>query len=210
MQRNFLVAFTFICGLAMVASFFMPILQGLQDMLSKFGIIVISFSLLLGMGSILVVNVQKIQRRHADTPYSIVLLIAMFVMLVSGIVFGIKPVESRIESVTLETLFDYLFQTVMVPMSSTMFSLLAFFIASAAYRAFRARTPEATMLLVAAFLVMLGQVPIGNIWIIPQIKDFIMEVINTAGQRAIMIGAALGVVSVSLRILLGIERPYEQ
>lgn len=210
MQRNFLVAFTFICGLAMIASFFMPILQGLQDMLSKFGIIVISFSLLLGMGSILVVNVQKIQRRHADTPYSIVLLVAMFVMLVSGIVFGIKPVESRIESVTLETLFDYLFQTVMVPMSSTMFSLLAFFIASAAYRAFRARTPEATMLLVAAFLVMLGQVPIGNIWIIPQIKDFIMEVINTAGQRAIMIGAALGVVSVSLRILLGIERPYEQ
>lgn len=210
MQRNFLVAFTFICGLAMIASFFMPILQGLQDMLSKFGIIVISFSLLLGMGSILVVNVQKIQRRHADTPYSIVLLIAMFVMLVCGIVFGIKPLESRIESVTLETLFDYLFQTVMVPMSSTMFSLLAFFIASAAYRAFRARTPEATMLLVAAFLVMLGQVPIGNIWIIPQIKDFIMEVINTAGQRAIMIGAALGVVSVSLRILLGIERPYEQ
>ncbi len=134
----------------------------------------------------------------------------MFVMLIAGIVFGIKPLESRIESVTLETLFDYLFQTVMVPMSSTMFSLLAFFIASAAYRAFRARTPEATMLLVAAFLVMLGQVPIGNIWIIPQIKDFIMEVINTAGQRAIMIGAALGVVSVSLRILLGIERPYEQ
>jgi len=210
MQRNFLVAFTFICGLAMIASFFMPILQGLQDMLSKFGIIVISFSLLLGMGSILVVNVQKIQRRHADTPYSIVLLIAMFVMLVSGIVFGIKPVESRIESVTLETLFDYLFQTIMVPMSSTMFSLLAFFIASAAYRAFRARTPEATMLLVAAFLVMLGQVPIGNFWVIPQIKDFIMEVINTAGQRAIMIGAALGLVSVSLRILLGIERPYEQ
>ena len=210
MQRNFLVAFTFICGLAMIASFFMPILQGLQDMLSKFGIIVISFSLLLGMGSILVVNVQKIQRRHADTPYSIVLLIAMFVMLIAGIVFGIKPVESRIESVTLETLFDYLFQTVMVPMSSTMFSLLAFFIASAAYRAFRARTPEATMLLVAAFLVMLGQVPIGNFWIIPQIKDFIMEVINTAGQRAIMIGAALGLVSVSLRILLGIERPYEQ
>jgi hypothetical protein len=210
MQRNFLVAFTFICGVAMIASFFMPVLQGLQDLLSKFGIIVISFSLLLGMGSILVVNVQKIQRRHADTPYSIVLLVAMFVMLISGIVFGIKPVESRIESVTLETLFDYLFQTVMVPMSSTMFSLLAFFIASAAYRAFRARTPEATMLLVAAFLVMLGQVPIGNFWIIPQIKDFIMEVINTAGQRAIMIGAALGVVSVSLRILLGIERPYEQ
>jgi len=211
MQRNFLVAFTFICGLAMIASFFMPILQGLQDMLSKFGIIVISFSLLLGMGSILVVNVQKIQRRHADTPYSIVLLIAMFVMLVCGIVFGIKPLESRIESVTLETLFDYLFQTVMVPMSSTMFSLLAFFIASAAYRAFRARNVMASLLLIAALVVMSRFNPYLEPLFgekVNRLSNWLMNVPNLAAQRAIVMGIGLGMVATALKVVLGIERNY--
>lgn len=106
--------------------------------------------------------------------------------------------------------FDYIYENIFEPMSSTMFSLLAFFIASAAFRAFRAKTFEAGLLLVSAFLVMLGRVPVGTaIWSrFPDIANWIMAVPNTAGQRAIMIGAALGVVSASLKILIGIERTY--
>jgi len=35
-----------------------------------------------------------------------------------------------------------------------------------------------------------------------------MNIPNTAGQRAIMIGIALGIMSTSLRIILGIERTF--
>ena len=35
-----------------------------------------------------------------------------------------------------------------------------------------------------------------------------MDVFNTAGMRAIKIGVALGIVSTSLRVLLGIDRSY--
>jgi len=38
--------------------------------------------------------------------------------------------------------------------------------------------------------------------------NWIMQMPNTAGQRAIMIGIALGMVSTSLRIILGLERAY--
>ncbi|PKK90428.1 MAG: hypothetical protein CVV64_08670 [Candidatus Wallbacteria bacterium HGW-Wallbacteria-1] len=123
---------------------------------------------------------------------------------------SVKASNTRPVKMTENKKFNYIYKWVFEPMSSTMFSLLAFFIASAAFRAFRAKTFEAGLLLVSAFLVMLGRVPIGKaIWDgFPDIANWIMAVPNTAGQRAIMIGAALGVVSASLKILLGIERSY--
>ncbi len=127
-------------------------------------------------------------------------------------------------------LFDTLiFHRIYDPLQGTMFSLLAFFMASAAYRAFRAKSMEASLLLIAAFLVMLGRVPIGAkvgevleillAWVpflsqiefstwIGEISSYIMKVPNTAGQRAIMIGAALGMVAASLRIWIGLEKEY--
>ena len=97
-----------------------------------------------------------------------------------------------------------------------MFALLAFFVASASYRAFRARNREATILLVAAVLLMLGRVPIGDMltgflpegWTMSAWADVIMNYLQLAGQRAIMIGIALGIVSNSLRLVLGIERSH--
>ncbi len=63
---------------------------------------------------------------------------------------------------------------------------------------------------------MLVRVPIGDLvsgwlpdgWQFSQWANWTMSVINVAGQRAIMIGIALGLVSTSLRILLGLERAY--
>jgi hypothetical protein len=100
-------------------------------------------------------------------------------------------------------------------MMATMFATLAFYIASAAYRAFRARSAEATILLLTATVVMMWRVPMGEAMLsylpgdIPTfLNTYIMNGANLAVQRGIIIGAALGAASMSLRIILGIERTY--
>lgn len=106
--------------------------------------------------------------------------------------------------------FTWLYDHVFAPCNSTMFALLAFFVVSAAFRAFRARNTEAGLLLFSAILVLLGRAPIGRAiagWI-PDVSDWIINVPNNGSRRAIIMGAALGAVATGLRILLGLERSH--
>jgi hypothetical protein len=110
----------------------------------------------------------------------------------------------------------FLYNQVYSPMQGTMFALLAFFIASAAFRAFRVRTLEAGLLAAAALIVMLGRVPIGDqmtAWLpesmrLGALQEWIMNVPQNAAKRAVLMGAALGVMATGLRVILGIERSY--
>lgn len=114
-------------------------------------------------------------------------------------------------------LFHYGFQ----PLQQTMFAMLAFYVASAAFRAFRARNVESVLLLGTAFIILLGRTFVGtfltqelpdegfwSFFQIPNLTAWIMSVFNTAGNRAIAIGIALGIASTSLKVLLGIDRSY--
>ena len=109
-----------------------------------------------------------------------------------------------------QTAFGWIYDYTMVPLQATMFSILAFFIASAAYRAFRARSREAAVLLVAAVIVMMGRVPLGQ-FLAPwtwDVTQWLLNVLNSAVRRAILIGVSMGAVALSLKIILGIERSY--
>ncbi|UCE25424.1 MAG: hypothetical protein JSU74_05095 [Candidatus Zixiibacteriota bacterium] len=108
------------------------------------------------------------------------------------------------------TMFRAFFDNILIPIFATMFSLLAFFIASAAYRAFRARNVMATLLLLAALIVMLRFNPyFGPVSpYVNKASNWLMNVPNLAAQRAIVIGIGLGIVATSLKVMLGIERGY--
>jgi hypothetical protein len=92
-------------------------------------------------------------------------------------------------------------------LGSAMFALLGFYIASAAYRAFRIRSVESGLMMVAAFLVMLGQIPFG-LWIwskFPEVRLWILRVPNAAAFRAISIGAGVASLVMAFRMWLSIE-----
>lgn len=133
---------------------------------------------------------------------------------------GIPPQEGNSFAIVQPgaDVFNWLYQYLYIPLDATMFSLLAFFIASAAFRAFRARNLEATLLLVAACIVILGLTsPFVYLWrqVVPgapelptKTMQWILEVPNLAMRRAILLGVGLGAVAQAFRIIFGIERSY--
>lgn len=196
------VVLTFVVGATLIALYFIPHYraQAINAEILEWATIVYAFALILGSISLLSSHTRKLKRRAEGWHYSIVTLAAFATVTVLGVWLGVgegSPV-SRI------------YNMVNAPLASTMFALLAFFIASAAFRAFRARNVEATLLLVTALLMMIGRVSIGEfLWPgFPAFTEWLLDVPNLAAKRAIAIGVGLGAVSTALKIILGIEQGY--
>ena len=180
-----------------------PSVQNVYRRVLNFDMIITGFALIVGIYSLLHIHYLKIKRKNPGWGFSFIVYIAMVTMVVSGFV---HPVQIR-SGGPFQWQFDYL----LVPMQSTMFSTLAFYIVSAAYRAFRARTKEATILLITAIIVMLGRVPIGEYIFgpnLPKLTEWILNTPNMAAQRGIILGVGLASIATAMRIIFGIERTY--
>ena len=219
MRREIPLLITFGIGTLLILSVFIPPMETLGEDFTVFFDIIAVFAFFLGGGNLLRVHIMKLQRRKTDWEYSIVTLIGFSIMLVIGLFKLGNPGGIAASPTAAGSLFQEIFDYVLIPLGATMYSLLAFFVASASYRAFRAKNKEATILLIAAFIILLGRTPLGmyitswipesfDIFQIPNMAIWIMNSPNLAGQRAILIGIGLGVVSMSLRVILGIERTY--
>lgn len=206
MHQQIPLLIVFVTGVLMAFQYYIPheystmLYENGLDWLQIIGII----SLPLGIYSMVRVQMNKVQRRGEGWGFSVISLIGLFFMIFMGFVW------ERSGAMSTGTAFMWVFEFIYIPIQATMFSLLAFYIASAAYRAFRARSLLATIVLVSAVIVMIGRVPVGQ-WLsplLPDIADWIMNVPNMAAQRAIMIGLGLGATATALKIILGIERSY--
>ena len=197
---------------------------GMRPRLDQWLIIVYGFALLLGIVNVIQNGSRKIARREEGWPYSAVLMTGLF--LTGGL--GIWGAVSGQGITTLPdgsgTPFKWIADHFFLPLQATIFALLAFFMASAAFRAFRARNTEATILLAAGIVVMAGRVPLLEFLSSPfpplqptaavasqglgKLTEWIMSTPNGAAQSGIIIGAALGAASMAIRVILGIERGY--
>lgn len=283
MKREIPIMITFVVCLFLILDFVIQseFLSKVAGSINDYTSIVATFAMVLGLGSLFSVHLNRIYRKRMNWVYSIILILGFAVAVFFATLYGVdetytvqlsqqeyeqreakgekglvaadvyyllvqnkkmkvskevyelsalsaqsKATGKEYKQIRKNKWFDGLiFKGIYDPLQATMFSLLAFFMASAAYRAFRAKSLEATLLLVSAFLVMLGRVPIGAVvgdmlaGMIPflglegshwfkSIADFIMTVPNAAGQRAIMIGAALGMVAASFRIWFAYETEH--
>jgi hypothetical protein len=206
MKRQIPLIIVLTLGVFFFIQFFIPsqVSTNIYQTTLQWEIVISAFAIVLAIGSLINHHMLKIRRRKPHWWNSIVTLIALVVMALLGILGRAKGMEG------LNGLYRTLFLYVQAPMDSAMFAILAFYMASAAYRAFRARSQEAALLLISGFIVMLGVIPFGSmIWSkIPDIAEWIMMVPNMAAKRGILFGVGLGMTATSLKIILGIERSW--
>ena len=277
-------------GFLLIATYFIPYTEQWGATAMEMFIILAAAAMVLGAGNLIMLNLSKVSGKKPGWAYGAITLLAFFITLAVGVFkIGALPTVTSPDNPWTAPLvsqegvpFWWIYSYVYKPLTATMFAMLAFYIASAAFRAFRAKNIEATLLLGTAFIVLLGQIYAGE-WLtsflpdltsyvmsfpdtsqafaqaigiqvqngVPlvdmtyagtafaemtaehqalatQVNDYlggwwyqfinglrlenltqvILDVPQKAGNRAIMIGIALGIVSVSLKVLLGIDRSY--
>ena len=229
MGRNAAAVLASIVGLVMVLTAFARPLEFLGTAVVDWFNVLAAIAFVLGGANLLKMNLLKISARDAGWGYSAVTVSVFLITIGVGLLkVGAHPdplhpdVALSGDKEAVGGAFWWLYEYAMSPITSTLFALLAFYVASAAFRAFRAKNTAAILLLGTAFIVLLGRVYVGvlltswipadNAWVswlrLENLSGIIMGVFNNAGTRAMMIGIAIGIAATSLKILVGLDRSY--
>ncbi len=225
-KRTVPLVIVFVLGVLAFAHNFVPlqIASDFRKTMSEWMRITGGFALFIGIYSLMHMHVTRIRRQAPGWAYSMFVFLGAATMIALGLwndgAWALRSVAADHG----DTWFQWGYDSILVPCQATIFSLLAFFMASAAFRTFRVRNFPAGLLLVSALIVMFGRVPIWQTvtgWFgvepgfakatdgaLSVMTDAIMEYPNLAAGRAILLGISLGAISQSLRILFGIERSY--
>lgn len=199
LKRTLPAAVAIAVSLFVLASVFAenPLLDRIGTYFIDTAVIVAAFALFLGMLNVLQVHARKMRENPAERLYSFVLIAAMLVVLTLGLLAG--PSQPAVQ---------WIFDNIQAPIQASLSALLVFLLVTAAYRLFRIRNLESAVMLIAALLVLAGQVTVGLLPILPTVRDWILDVPAMAGIRGILLGVSLGALLTGIRLLLGIERPY--
>lgn len=142
-------------------------------------------------------------RRTIDgSSYSFLLLLSML-----G-VFGLALTDALgFTTGAVELVFFY----IQAPLEAALASLLVFLLLFAGFRLLqRERTVGAVLFLLAVLFFLFTQSPLPAevAAVVAPVRATVDNLLVAAGVRGLLLGIALGVITLSLRLLAGIERPY--
>jgi len=224
-RKILVMVVTFVAGLYYSLEFLLPPeawffteprvnpLTNWRPMVGTLTQIVWSFALLLGVWNLFQIHGKAVAKRGQGWYNSAAFFIAFFSIVLAGFL------KTGHAGGSAEHVYGILFRGFLTSLDATMFSLIAFYIVSAAYRAFRIRSTESALMMAAAAIIMLALVPIGAVitnWLpqrgplsairLENIGYWLLLWPNMAAQRAIAFGVAVGGLAMGLRIWLSLER----
>ena len=201
-RRTIPLIITFIVGMLMIGQWFFNInfIDNLATSIQQWGIVVAAFAMGLGSVNIIILNLKRIKKREGtDWLYAIWLLVVFFTFSLIGIGYGSSS-----------PLYTHLYNTILQPLSGTMYPATLFFLISAIYRTFRIRSGPSILFVLTGAIILLGNAPVVGAMFPPLValKAWIMDVELTAAYRAILLGIGLGTIMLGFRFLFGLEQTH--
>lgn len=199
------VAIAISVGLLTLVALLFP-LPEISDLILGWAGFLAAVALIVGVLNLFAVHISRLIKGNL---YSLVLALSMITM------FALAITDSDLVGLTnnaLTTAFNW----VLVPLESALASLLAFFLLFSGFQLFkRQRNVWSLLFLLTAVIMLLsnvftmsGHLPENISTIFITLRTNIQAIFVTAGMRGVLIGVALGTITLSIRLLTGVDRPY--
>lgn len=181
-------------------------MSGVSTIILGWASFLAAVALILGVLNLLMVHLNRLFKER--NLYSGVLVLGMLLVLGTAVLDGLMNSNN----------VDILFNWVQAPLEAALASLLVVFLLLAGVQLFkRQRTRWALLFSLSAIVVLLGQaLLISNLLPatlhqpVNQVVGFVQNIVVSAGIRGLLIGVALATLLLSLRLLMGVERPYNK
>ncbi|VAW31220.1 hypothetical protein MNBD_CHLOROFLEXI01-4914 [hydrothermal vent metagenome] len=163
-------------------------------------------ALILGVLNLLMVHLTRLFKER--NLYSGVLVLGMMALFATAVLDGLSNNNQ----------VDTFFNWVQAPLEAALASMLAVFLLLAGVQLLKRQpTRWAFLFSLSAIVVLLSQALLASNFLpatlrqpVSQVADFVQNIVVTAGIRGLLIGVALGTLLLSLRLLMGVERPYNK
>lgn len=195
-------AFAMSFGFVILLGYFVN-LGALREVLLGWAVTLAGVAVFFGIVNLFAVHAGKVRSREKNWPYSLLLIGVMLMTLLVGLVFG--PHHPVVVA---------LFQAVQLPVEASLLAILTVTFVYASIRLLRrGASLFAVVFLATAVLTWLGTAALPLVGYIPYLGEYfrpiIAQVLAAGGARGLLIGVALGALTTGLRVLFGVDRPYE-
>jgi len=160
-------------------------------------ILLAGVALLIGTLNVAAMHLWRIQTGQRDWMLSLVLLAVLIAVFVAGVV---SPAGAN------GPLLDWVFSALVAPGQASLFALLVFFMAAAAYQFLRVDRPGGAWMLAGALLVLVAQWPLAAQWLPPAYVAAIFWLLDgpvMAALRGLLLGSGIALLVIGLRLLAG-------
>lgn len=207
-MRYLTVAIAIASGFIVLLGYLYPLdlLIQLRVMLTDWAVIVAGMAVLVGIANLVFVQMDKIRQGEKNAIYGVVLVGALLVTVAIGL-FG-EMFEAG------DVFLQLAMTAIIVPVEASLMAILAVTLVYASIRLLRRRTDVMTVIFLVVALLFLVAVMIPSL-MGPAVGDLLggailqlLSMFSDGGARGLLIGIALGVLLTSLRVLLGVDRPY--